>query len=67
MLPKRWNRGTVSYIKGERVPKDWGIVTEGIRDVFDRFVNSMVEGGGLKELGFGGASLCISGRGVEVD
>ena len=27
MLPKRCNRGTVSYVKGERVPKDWGIVT----------------------------------------
>ena len=35
VLPKRWNRGTVSYMKGERVPKDRGIVTEGIRKVFD--------------------------------
>ena len=25
MLPKRCNRGTVSYMKRERVPKDWGI------------------------------------------
>ena len=33
--PKRCNRGTVSYMKGERVPKDKGIVTEGIRKVFD--------------------------------
>ena len=35
VLPKRCNRETVSYMKGERVPKDWGIVTEGIRKVFD--------------------------------
>ena len=30
LLPKRCNRGTVSYMKGEIVPNDWGIVTEGI-------------------------------------
>ena len=35
MLPKRCIRGTVSYMKGESVPKDWDIVTEGIREVFD--------------------------------
>ena len=35
MLPKRCNRGTISYMKRERVPKDWRIVTEGIRKVFD--------------------------------
>ena len=35
VLPKRCNRETVHYMKGERVPKDWGIVTEGIRKVFD--------------------------------
>ena len=58
MLPKRHNRGTVSYRKGERVPKDWGIVTEGIRKV---------KSGGLKELEFGGTTPCISGRGVGVD
>ena len=28
VLPKRWNRGAVSNMKGERVPKDRGIVTE---------------------------------------
>ena len=33
--PKRCNRGTVSYMKGERVPKYRGIVTEGIKKVFD--------------------------------
>ena len=67
MLPKRCNRGTVSYMKGEKVPKDWGIVTEGIRKVFDRFVNSTIESGGLKELEFGGTLPCIPGRGVGVD
>ena len=35
VLSKRCNRGTISYMKGERVPKDWGIVTEGIRKVFN--------------------------------
>ena len=35
VLPKRCNRGTVSYMKRERVPKDRGIVIEGIRKVFD--------------------------------
>ena len=35
VLPKRCNRGTVSYMKRKRVPKDWDIVTEGIRKVFD--------------------------------
>ena len=32
VCPKRCNRETVSYMKGERVPKDCGIVTEGIRE-----------------------------------
>ena len=32
---KRCDRGTVSYLEGERVPKNWGIVTERIRKVFD--------------------------------
>ena len=35
VLPKRCNRETSSYMKGERVPKDRGIVTEGIREVFN--------------------------------
>ena len=35
VLPKRSNRGTISYMKRERVPKDRGIVTEGIRKVFN--------------------------------
>ena len=28
--PKRCNRGTISYMERERVPKDRGIVTEGL-------------------------------------
>ena len=35
VLPKTCNRGTISYMKGERVPKDRGIVTGGIRKVFN--------------------------------
>ena len=35
MFPNRCNRGTVSNLKGERVPKNWGLVTEGIGEVFD--------------------------------
>ena len=33
VLPKRCNRGTISYMEKERVPKGRGIVTEGIRKV----------------------------------
>ena len=32
---KRCNGETISYMKGERVPKDRGIVTEGIKKVFN--------------------------------
>ena len=35
VLPKRCNRGTISYMERERVPKDRGIVTEGIRKLFN--------------------------------
>ena len=35
VLPKRCNRETISYMERERVPKDRGIVTEGIRKVFN--------------------------------
>ena len=63
MFPKRCNTGTISYVEGERVPKNWVIVTERIREVFDWFMNSTVENGGMKELEFGGALPCISGRG----
>ena len=65
--PKRCNRGTISYMERERVPKGRGIVTEGVRKVFHRFVNSAIEGGGLKECEFGGTSPCVSGGGVGVD
>ena len=35
VIPERSNRGTISYMERERVPKDRGIVTEGIRNVFN--------------------------------
>ena len=35
VLPLRCNRGTISYMERERVPKGRGIVTEGIRKVFN--------------------------------
>ena len=35
VLPKRCNRGTISYMERERVPEGRGIVTEGIRKVFN--------------------------------
>ena len=35
VFPKRYNRGTVSYLEGERVLKNWGIVPERIREMFD--------------------------------
>ena len=64
VLPERCNRGTVSYMKKEKVPKNWGIVTEGIRKVFDSFVNPTIKSGGLNGLEFMGTSLCIFERGV---
>ena len=67
MFPKRCARGTVSYLEGERVLKNWGIVTERIREVFDGFMNSTVESGDMNELELGDASPCISGTGVGVD
>ena len=30
VFPERCDRGTVSYLEGERVPKNWGIVTKRI-------------------------------------
>ena len=30
VFPERYDRGTVSYLEGERVPKNWGIVTKRI-------------------------------------
>ena len=34
MFPERCDRGTISYLEVEGVPKNWGIVTERIRKVF---------------------------------
>ena len=34
VFSKRCDRGTISYLEGEGVPKNWGIVTKGIREVF---------------------------------
>ena len=28
VFPERCNRGAISYLEGERVPKNWGVVTE---------------------------------------
>ena len=35
MIPETCDRGTVSYLEGERVPKNWGVVTKRIRVVFN--------------------------------
>ena len=35
VFPERCDRGTISYLEGEGVPKNWVVVTEGIRKVFD--------------------------------
>ena len=35
MFPEGCNRGAISYLEGEGVPKNWGVVIEGIRKVFD--------------------------------
>ena len=35
VFPERCDRGAISYLEGERVPKNWGVVTERIRKVFD--------------------------------
>ena len=35
VLPERCDRGAISYLEGERVPKSRGIVTERIRQVFN--------------------------------
>ena len=35
VLPKRCKRGTISYMERERIPNGRGIVTEGIRKVFN--------------------------------
>ena len=36
VFPERCDRGTVSYLEGKRVPKNWGVVTKRrIREVFN--------------------------------
>ena len=35
MFPERCDRGTGSYMEGERVPKNWGVVTKRIKEVFN--------------------------------
>ena len=35
MFPERCDRGAIFYLEGEGVPKNWGVVTEGIRKVSD--------------------------------
>ena len=35
MFPERCDRGAISYLEWEGVPKNWGIVTERITKVFD--------------------------------
>ena len=34
VFSERYDRGAISNLEGERVPKNWGIVSEGIRKVF---------------------------------
>ena len=64
MFPERCDRGAISYLEGERVPENWGIVTERIGDMFDRFMNLTVEGGNVKEFEFGATSPSVPGRSV---
>ena len=66
-FPERCDRGTVSYFEGKRVPKDWGVVTKRIREVFNLFMNSTVKSGGMKELKFRGTTPSVSGRSVGVN
>ena len=35
VFPERCDRGTISYLEGQGVPKNWSIVTERIGKVFD--------------------------------
>ena len=35
MFPERCDRGAISYLDGERVPKNRGMVTERIGKMFD--------------------------------
>ena len=35
MFPERCDRGAISYLEEKGGPKNWGVVTERIRKVFD--------------------------------
>ena len=35
VFPERCDRGAISYLEGEGVPENWGIVTERIGEMFD--------------------------------
>ena len=65
MFPETCNRGVISYLEGERVPKNCSVGTERIRKVFIYEIYG--QKWGMKELEFGGASSCISGRGVGMN
>ena len=67
VFPEGCDRADISYVEGEGIPKNRGIVTERIRKVFISFMNSTVKSGGMKELKFGGAAYCFSGKGVGVN
>ena len=67
MFPERCDRGAISYLEGEGVPENWGIVTEGIGEKFDRLMNLTVESGGVKELEFRGTLPCVPGRGAGMN
>ena len=45
MFPGRCDRGAISYLEGEGVPENWGIVTERIGEKFDLFMNHTVKSG----------------------
>ena len=59
MFPGGCDRATVSYLERERVPKNWGIVTERIRKVFVLFVECAIKGGDVKELKLRDVASCI--------
>ena len=67
VFPERCDRGAISYLEWERVPKIQGIVTERIGEKFDCFIKLTVESEGVKELEFRGTLPCIPGKGVGIN
>ena len=67
VFPEGCDRGANSYLEGERVLENRCIVSERIRKVFIRFMNSIVKSGGMKELKLRAATSCISRKGVGVN